>query len=305
MHELSLQVHERRRAVHRQRRRQLHHADDHERGDLAGGPGHREDHSGEDPRSRRRENDLQDGLDLRRAQGQRAFSHAPRHGRQALLGRHDHDRHRQERERQRRPQDTAGAERRGGEGLGEEQTVDRAADEVHEEPQAEDPEDDRRNAGEVVDRDAHRAHERPLPGVLAQVQRRQHAQRKHRERHEEDHHHGAEDRREDPAFGVRLARIVEQELAQARGVDAGLSPDAQGVGTDPADDVRAGTSFVAPPAVTTLIAPSGRVSLTDPVEVPPFDPLDDHGVFRVGSGGDLALRRSSGTRRRRSRGFRP
>ena len=55
-------------------------------------------------------------------------------------------------------------------------------------------------------------HQRPLLGVLAQVERGEHAERRDREAHQEDHHHGAEDGREDAALGVRLARVVGQEL---------------------------------------------------------------------------------------------
>ena len=133
-----------------------------------------------------------------------------------FLGRHDHHRHGEQRQRQGRPQDAAGAEGRRRQRLGVEEPVDGAADQVDEEAEAEDAEDDRRHARQVVDRDAHHAHQRPLLGVLAQVERGEHAERRHGEGHEEDHHHRAEDGREDAALGVRLARIVADELPDPR-----------------------------------------------------------------------------------------
>ncbi len=155
---------------------------------------------------------LPDGLELGGAERERALAHDARHRGEALFGGDDHHRHGEQRERQRGPEDAAGAEGRRRQRLGIEQPVDRAADQVDEEAEAEDAEDDRGHAGQVVDRDAHHAHQQPLLGVLAQVERRQHAERRHRERHQEDHHHGAEDRREDAALGVRLARVVGDEL---------------------------------------------------------------------------------------------
>ena len=50
-----------------------------------------------------------------------------------------------------------------GSALRVEERVDRAADDVDEEPEAEHAEDDRRHAGEVVDGDADGADEKPLP----------------------------------------------------------------------------------------------------------------------------------------------
>ncbi len=113
----------------------------------------------------------------------------------------------------------------------------RAADRVDEEAEAEDAEDDRRHAGQVVDRDAHHAHQRPLLGVLAQVERGEHAERRHREGHQEHHHHRAEDGREDAALGVRLARVVGDELAQPRQVEAELAEGPRGVGLEDPHDV--------------------------------------------------------------------
>ena len=94
-------------------------------------------------------------LELGRAEGERRLAHAARDRGEPLLGGHDHDRHGQQRQRERRPQDAAGAERRRRQRLGEEEAVDRAADEVDEEAEAEDAEHDRGHAGQVVDRDAH------------------------------------------------------------------------------------------------------------------------------------------------------
>ena len=55
----------------------------------------------------------------------------------------------------------------------------RAAHEVDEEAHAEDAEDDGGHAGQVVHGDAHGAHEGALARVLAQVEGRQHAERRH------------------------------------------------------------------------------------------------------------------------------
>ena len=71
---------------------------------------------------------------------------------------------------------------------------------VDEEAHPEDAEDDRRHAGQVVDRDADHAHERALLRVLAQVEGCEHSQRRHEEAHDHDHHHGTEDRREHAAL---------------------------------------------------------------------------------------------------------
>ena len=80
--------------------------------------------------------------------------------------------HGQERERERRPEDAAAAERRVGEAVGVEGAVDPAAHDVAEEAEAEDAEDDARDAGEVVHRDAHGRHEGPLLRVLPEVEGR-------------------------------------------------------------------------------------------------------------------------------------
>ena len=58
----------------------------------------------------------------------------------------------------------------------------------------------------------------PLARVLAQVERGQHAERRHREAGEQHHQHGAEDRGEDAALGVRLARLAGRNSPEPRGV---------------------------------------------------------------------------------------
>ena len=93
------------------------------------------------------------------------------------------------------------------------------ADEVHEEAEAEDAEDNRRHAGEVVDGDTDEAHQQALRRVLPEIECRQHPERHRDDAHEEHHHDGAEDGREDAALGVRLSRIAGEELPQAAGVD--------------------------------------------------------------------------------------
>ena len=98
----------------------------------------------------------------------------------------------------------------------------------------------------------------PLARVLAQVERRQHAERRHGERHQEHHHHGAEDRREDAALGVRLARLVEEELAQRARRRARACRPARARWPHRAHDVASGIAFSRPSAVrmTSVSAPS-------------------------------------------------
>ena len=76
---------------------------------------------------------------------------------------------------------------------------------IDEESDPENPVDDRRDAGQVVHADPHQADEHAVPGVFAQVDAGQHAQGKAADGHQEDQGHGAEDCRQDAAFGVRLA----------------------------------------------------------------------------------------------------
>ena len=154
----------------------------------------------------------QNRLELGGACRERGFTHRARHGRQRFFGRHNHDRHRQHAERQRRPEDAARAERRRGQALRKEHLIDRPADQIHEEAEAEHAEHDRRHAGKVVDRDPDEPHEHALLRVFAEVQRGQHAERHGDHAHEHHHHDRAENGRENAAFGVRLARIAAQEL---------------------------------------------------------------------------------------------
>ena len=215
VHELALEVEEREIAVERQLRRELDDARDHQRRHLAGAPRHRQDQARQDPGQRRREDDAADRLPLGRPERVGALPRAARHGRQRLLGGHDDDRHGQERQRQRGPEDAARLERRIGQARREEELVDGAARQVHEEPQAEDPEDDRGHAGEVVHGDPHGAHERPLPGVLPQVQRGDDAERHDGRAHQDHHHDRPEDRRKDAALRVGLARLARRRTPRA------------------------------------------------------------------------------------------
>ena len=151
--------------------------------------------------------------------------------------------------------------------LGEEEPVDRAADEVDEEAEAEDAEDDRRHAGQVVDGDAHGADERALPRVLAQVERGEHAERGDHERHDEHHHHRAEDRREDAALGVRLARIVGDELpdpGQRRAAPWPAGPWRSGGTTSHDLDRAAAPSPCRRPPSTTTLARLPLAQLAEP-----------------------------------------
>ena len=159
-------------------RRELDHADEHQRRDLAGAARHRQDHAGQDAGHARA---------AARCAGSSATSSRrsasdpsripPGTAASAFLGGDDHDRHREQRQRERGPQDAARAEGRRRAAPRRRTAVDAAADEVDEEAEAEDAEDDGRHAGEVVDGDAHGADEHALARVLAQVERGEHAER--------------------------------------------------------------------------------------------------------------------------------
>ena len=90
--------------------------------------------------------------------------------------------------------------------------VQQPADAVDEEPQAENAVNDRGDAGQVVHGDPHQPHQQAFLGVFAQVDAGQHAQRKTCHGHQEDQHHGTENGREEPAFGVRLAGIIPEQF---------------------------------------------------------------------------------------------
>ncbi|MNM85683.1 hypothetical protein D3C81_978120 [compost metagenome] len=230
MHDLLVQVHVRVVAVHRQRRGQLDHTDQHQRRHFAGGSRHGEDQAGHHRRAGHRQDDFPQRLRLGRAQCQRAFTRGPRDARQAFLGGDDHHRHGEDRQGQRGPEQARGAEGRRRGGLGEEQAVQGATQHVDEEAQAEHAVDDRRNTGEVVHSDADDAGQRPLPGIFAQVDRGDHTERGDDHRHHQGHHHGAEDGREDAALGVRFARVVAEEFPELLEVEGELLAIAHGVG---------------------------------------------------------------------------
>ena len=67
----------------------------------------------------------------------------------------------------------------------------------------------------------------PARLLTAQVERRQDAERHHRQAHQEDHHHGAEDRGEDAALGVGLARLLGQEGPEPARIDRGAAAPAE------------------------------------------------------------------------------
>ncbi len=113
--------------------------------------------------------------------------------------------------------------------LAEEQLVDVAAQKIDEEPQPEDAVHNRGHAGEVIHGNADQAGQGALAGILAQIDCGHHAERCHQHRHQHHHHHGAEDRRENAALGVGLARIVADELPELGKVEAGLVEQAHGV----------------------------------------------------------------------------
>ena len=180
VHELALEVEERELAVERQARRELHHAHDHERRDLAGRARHREDQPGQDAGQRGGQDDA--------PAASRTWSRRARASPRARCAARRRDPPRWRRRRparvssasvRRGPEDPAGAEGRRRQAVREEERVDRPADAVDEEAQAEDAEHDRGHAGQVVHRDAHAAHEPALARVLAQVERGQHAERRH------------------------------------------------------------------------------------------------------------------------------
>ena len=164
---------------------------------------------------------------------ERRLAHRARHRRQRLLGGDDDDRHGEQAERQRRPEDAAGAEGRRRQALGEEQPGRWRRRRSRRRSRG------RRRRTRSTARPARlltamrtSADEQPLLRVLAQVERGQHAERHRQHAHEDHHHHGAEDGREDAALGVRLARIAAEELPEPARVDAGPPAERQLVGRD-------------------------------------------------------------------------
>src|SRR5450759_970930 len=234
VHDLPLEVQKREDAVDRQRGRELDDAHDHERRDFARAARHREDQSRQDTGRGRGQYDAPRRLPLRGAERERSVAHARGDRGEGFLRGHDDDGHREDGERQGAPDDAAGAERGRRQGLGEEDLVDVRADAVDEEAEPEDAEDDRRDAGEVVHGDPHESDDPALLRVFAKVERGDDAERHGDDAHEHDHQNRPEDGREDAALGVRLPRLVEHELADAREVDADLLHNRFGVRLDDA-----------------------------------------------------------------------
>ena len=115
---------------------------EHDRRGLAGHAGDAENRRSQDARQRVGQHVRADRLPLGRAERERAFAEALRHGLQRLLARGDD--HRQHHEREREP-------------AGEQRNV--PAEENDEHAEAEQAEHDRRHAGEIEDREAHEANE--------------------------------------------------------------------------------------------------------------------------------------------------
>ena len=115
--------------------------------------------------------------------------------------------------------------------------IDNSPDAVDEEPEAEHPEDDRGDPGEIVDGDADQADQGSLARVLAQVQGSQNPEGDYREGHDHDHHHGAEQRREYAPLGVRLARLAAEELPRLAGVEGCFAGGSHLVGQVEPDNV--------------------------------------------------------------------
>ena len=121
-----------------------------------------------------------------------------------------------------------------------ERLVDGAPDEIDEEPKPEHAEDNRGHASQVVDPDAHQAHEEALFRVLPQVQGRQHTKGDSQQAHEEHHHHRAEDRRKDPALRVRFPWIAGEKFPQPAGIHLQPAGERQLIGPERAEDIDRG-----------------------------------------------------------------
>ena len=244
VHELTIHVQERRGAVEGQRRGQLHHAYEHQRSDLPCPTGHGEDDAGQDARSGGRQQDVADRLPLRGPRGEGGFAHAARDGRQGFLGGDDDHREGHQGEGQGAPEQPAGAEHRRVvvvlQLVGEEQLVDRTAEHVDEEAEAEDAEDDGGHAGEVVDADAHDAQDGALLGVLAEIDGGDDAEGRHQQAHEDRHHERTEDGRHQAAFGVGFTRLVEDEFAEPGHEEFHAAPGVETVREPCADDLGEG-----------------------------------------------------------------
>ena len=143
--------------------RQLDHADDHQRRHLAGAAGHGQDQAGEDAGRGRGQDDPPGSSrtwSRRRPASPRASSAgtAASASSVATMTTGTVSRARVSEAHRMPPVPKVGV----GSASGKNSRSIAAAHEVDEEAEAEDAEDDRRHAGQVVDRDAHGAHERPL-----------------------------------------------------------------------------------------------------------------------------------------------
>src|SRR5690606_17894949 len=130
---------------------------------------------------------------------------------------------------QRRPHQARRTKYRRRRGFWVEDAVQRAAQHIDEEAQAEHAVNNGRYTGEVVHRDADDARQSALLGVFAQVNRRDHAERGNDHRHDDGHQHGAEDGREDAALGVGLARLVADEFPDLGTIEAELLRHRHGI----------------------------------------------------------------------------
>jgi hypothetical protein len=74
--------------------------------------------------------------------------------------------------------------------------------------------------------------------VLGHVDRGEHPEGHDGEAHEQDHEHGAEERREDSALGVGLARIADQKDPEVTDGRGDPSPEAHRVRPLDLDDLR-------------------------------------------------------------------
>ena len=79
---------------------------------------------------------------------------------------------------------------------------------------------------QVVHGDADQPGQGTLPGVLAQIDSRDHTERGDKDRHQDHHQDGAEDGREDAALRVGLTRLVADELPDLGEVKTDFLPRA-------------------------------------------------------------------------------
>ena len=181
-------------------------SDDDQRGGLADGPRQRQDHTGGDARDRGREHLAPDGLPLGGAEGHGALADRRRHGADGLAPGDDHHGQHQQPQRQAAGQHHVALRERA----------------AHEEGEAEDPVDDRRHRGQVLDVHLDRAVVPALAvGVLLEVDRRGHA---HRHDEHRDHAHQpdrAQQRRADAGVRGHRGGVVgdEGEVDRADAVD--------------------------------------------------------------------------------------